>query len=82
MEKDIQEDLRALKWMEAAIKDLLVSRGTGGEQDTKVAAIKAALIERSAGQGHRKAIVFSAITTTPPSTFTAPWSTTLRLWRP
>ena len=59
MEKDIQEDLRALKWMEAAIKDLLVSRGTGGEQDAKVATIKAALIERSAGQGHGKAIVFS-----------------------
>lgn len=59
MEKDIQEDLRALNWMEAAIKDLLVSRGTGGEQDAKVAAIKGALIERAARQGHRKAIVFS-----------------------
>ncbi|MFC6619683.1 C-terminal helicase domain-containing protein [Deinococcus radiophilus] len=59
MEKDIQEDLSALRWMEAAIKDLLVSRGTGAEQDAKVAAIKAALVERAAGQGHRKAIVFS-----------------------
>ena len=59
IEKDIQEDLAALQWMEAAIKTLLVSRGDGAEQDAKVAAIKQALLERARGQGFEKAIVFS-----------------------
>lgn len=59
MEQDIQADLEALKWMEGAIKVLLVSRGDGSEQDAKVAAIKQALVERAAGQGFSKAIVFS-----------------------
>lgn len=59
MEKHIQEDLEALQWMSGAIRDLLVSRGDGGEQDAKVAAIKQALIERAAKQGFHKAIVFS-----------------------
>lgn len=59
MEKDIQADLDALRWMEGAIKTLLVSRGDGGEQDAKVAAIKRALIERAAQQGFQKVIVFS-----------------------
>lgn len=59
MAQDLRADLEALRWMEAAIKDLLVSRGTNQEQDAKVAAIKRALIERVAEQGHSKAIVFS-----------------------
>ncbi|MPY67189.1 helicase [Deinococcus sp. SDU3-2] len=59
MAQDLHADLEALRWMEAAIKNLLVSRGTHEEQDAKVAAIKKALTERVAGQGHTKAIVFS-----------------------
>ncbi|WP_019009573.1 helicase-related protein [Deinococcus aquatilis] len=59
MEVEIQADLDALIWMEGAIKTLLVSRGDGGEQDAKVAAIKRALLERCAEQGFGKAIVFS-----------------------
>lgn len=59
MSQDLYADLEALRWMEGAIRDILVSRGTGGEQDAKVAALKAALLERVAGQGHKKAIVFS-----------------------
>lgn len=59
MSRDLYADLEALRWMEGAIRDILVSRGSGGEQDAKVAALKTALLERVAGQGHRKAIVFS-----------------------
>lgn len=59
MAEDLYADREDLRWMEAAIKDLLVSRGTAQEQDAKVAAIKRALIERVAQQGYRKAIVFS-----------------------
>ena len=59
MSQHLYADLEALRWMGAAIKDLLVSRGTFEEQDAKVAAIKRALIDRVAGQGHPKAIVFS-----------------------
>ena len=59
MYQDLHADLEALRWMEAAVKDLLVSRGDHQEQDAKVAAIKRAMIDRVAGQGHRKAIVFS-----------------------
>ncbi len=56
MERDIKLDLEALAWMQGAIKDLLVSRGSGGEQDAKVAAIKAALLGRTA---NKKIVVFS-----------------------
>ena len=59
MAEDLYADREDLRWMEAVIKDLLVSRGTAQEQDAKVAAIKRALIERVAQQGYRKAIVFS-----------------------
>ena len=59
MEKDIREDLEALGWMQEALAKLLVSREEGKALDTKVEAIKGALLERATGQGHRKVIVFS-----------------------
>lgn len=59
MERDIQQDLEALRWMEGTLRTLLASRGHGGEQDSKMTAIKQTLLERAAGKGHKKTIVFS-----------------------
>jgi superfamily II DNA or RNA helicase len=56
MEADLQSDLRSLEWMTAKIKDLMVSRSDSGEADSKLRALKVALLEQAKGQ---KVILFS-----------------------